>query len=319
MNHYLIKRNPDFTRFGVIDKKNTNNKIYSESIITNSNKNPISIVLKKDYKLWISESDWGIYASATVTKVKDSLTFNSIELLLEYIPKSENKNDNSYWMEKLVKFSSKLAKDSSYNFKYHEYFVDQRLLNINIPLTGKLERLSKPGLASSLIKLQNHEIEFLENPYYERNDFKISTKIPSSLKLDIYNFFNTNLAVQHFIDIDHFVPKSTGGPGNIIENLVPIGLNLNRYKSNSIPKGLFIESINHNDLKAFVKNKYLESNNIIYFTERTAIDDAIKINNIVLNWKDLNKIKEFYKKVMENHHPEYTKIIEEYNINKNNT
>jgi hypothetical protein len=51
---------------------------------------------------------------------------------------------------------------------------------------------------------------------------------------------NPNLDFKKFtIDIDHHVPKSVGGPGNIIENLIPMGPSYNRAKSDSIPSYLF--------------------------------------------------------------------------------
>lgn len=43
----------------------------------------------------------------------------------------------------------------------------------------------------------------------------------------------------HFFDVDHVVPASLGGPGNIEENLVPLGSGINRSKGNQVPSGLF--------------------------------------------------------------------------------
>ena len=36
-------------------------------------------------------------------------------------------------------------------------------------------------------------------------------------------------------DLDHLIPKSMGGPGIFIENIVPLEASVNRFKSNRIP------------------------------------------------------------------------------------
>src|SRR5690606_41600596 len=50
-----------------------------------------------------------------------------------------------------------------------------------------------------------------------------------------YNINSTELN----IDINHHVPRDVGGPGNIMENLIPMGANYNRAKGNSVPSFLF--------------------------------------------------------------------------------
>ena len=45
----------------------------------------------------------------------------------------------------------------------------------------------------------------------------LESKIPNSLRLDLYSLFNKKCKLSTWIDIDHFVPQSIGGPGNIPE------------------------------------------------------------------------------------------------------
>ena len=131
--------------------------------------------------------------------------------------------------------------------------------------------------------------------------------------MELYNLFNAKMQVSHWIDIDHFVPKSSGGPGNIIENLVPVGFSLNRYKSNSIPTGLFKVASEMPSLKKFCKEEFVEGHPGFLRKKRypTAYDNAKRINDIVAELP-IDEAKEFYRNVMQKHHPGYVKILESF-------
>ena len=69
---YLIKRSPDFTRNGIIVKRNQLNKGYSQGTIRDV---PLSNKLKKGDNIYVAENDYGIYAKGTVTEVNDKIKF----------------------------------------------------------------------------------------------------------------------------------------------------------------------------------------------------------------------------------------------------
>ena len=58
---------------------------------------------------------------------------------------------------------------------------------------------------------------------------KLTKHIPTKVREEIYHKYKININ-EHPVDIDHFVPLSIGGPGNIIENLIPVGPSINRRK-----------------------------------------------------------------------------------------
>ena len=146
--------------------------------------------------------------------------------------------------------------------------------------------------------------------FIEENE--LSSKIPSRLRMDLYSLFNTKLKLSHVIDIDHFVPKSCGGPGNIIENLLPIGFSLNRYKSNSVPAGLFEVAKKYKKLKKYCRNNYSEKNKSGFIRNDTnAFENALKINQYIADLH-ISEAKLFYKSVMQKHYPEYVKIINKF-------
>jgi hypothetical protein len=91
MADYLIKRNPEYTRFGIIKKYNNKNKVYSESIITSTKKNPLPENFKGGDTLWIAESNWGIYASGQVVKINNLEIFNTVDELIKYLQVEKNK------------------------------------------------------------------------------------------------------------------------------------------------------------------------------------------------------------------------------------
>lgn len=133
--------------------------------------------------------------------------------------------------------------------------------------------------------------------------------------MDIYSLLNKEYAIQYWIDIDHFVPKSTGGPGNILENLVPVGMSINRHKNNAVPKGLFETANQHNQLKVYVLKEFLDSKeDFLRATKyKRVIEYARKINEYIARNFDMKEAKSFYFCVLEKHLPLYAKIIESLN------
>ena len=303
MNNYLVMRKPQFSSNGIIVKRRKKNKGLSE---TGFNQKPRSHKLQKGDSVYIYETKYGIYAKGSVNKVGSIVKIDNLDDAIKFY--SKNKLDSNYWMEQLVKLSNKKKQNEKMSINYQQYFINQTLLPKTVPLLGELEHLKfrQGGITS----LDNQTVKHIEeNPSFQYLN-KLELDIPMNLRLDIYSLFNTNLKISHIIDIDHFVPKSLGGPGNVIENLVPIGLSLNRYKSNSIPSGFFQVANSYESLKSFVKVKYKDKLGYIR-GDKNAEAQAEKINQEILEWP-INEAKEFYKKVLEKHHPEYVKIIDEF-------
>ena len=311
-NHYLIKRSPSFSNKGLIEKRSQKGKKYSETRISSNSRSPLPKDFNPGDMVYVAEKDWGIYASGQVVDISDLFIASSLEDIIGYIV-DEKKKGEVYWFDKLTRFHQEKQKKfgKPVEFKYQEYTINQKLLIRPIPLVAELSRLSKPGFASSMIRLTEDEVSFIQKPVYRDNEIALSPNIPYALKLDVWGFFNTRLAIQHFIDIDHFVPKSAGGPGNIIENLVPIGLGLNRYKSNSIPRGFFTEAGKHDKLKHLTNdNNLLEAGEFI--SSKQAKHDAHRINTEIAKWESIDDIRAFYRAVLDHHVPEHGKTIDEY-------
>ena len=247
---YLIKRSNSFRD---LKKNNSKKKGYFEITISKNKRNPPSHKLKMQDIIYVAETSGGIYAKGEVIETFPVDVFSTIEEVLDY---SKQFNDDSYWLDKIRLFKDKLSSDSNYNLRCHQYFINQKLIKRTIPYNGPLKKFDasiKRGLASIFFELKEKDVKYLnENPDYSLKQVKkLDPKIPGDLRLKIYSFFNQNYSIGHLIDVDHFVPKSAGGPGNIIENLVPIGLSLNRYKSDSIPRSFFEVALNEDFKRNF--------------------------------------------------------------------
>jgi hypothetical protein len=304
-NSYLIKRNPSFANSGFIQRKNEKRKLYAEIAF----KRPPFENIKIGDLIYVSQKDIGVYAFGKITSFNRPLY--EIAGLSQALEFCKNKNDEVWWHYKLIDYHNKLKADPNSKLYYLEFEIDQQLLKKTIPLQGILSRLNKSQ--RSITKINPGELEFLLNPNFNSNNI-LSEKIPMGLKMDLYSFFNKNYAISHWIDIDHFVPKSAGGPGNIIENLVPISFNLNRYKSDSIPVGFFKHATNFQELKKLVKDEWLNrSDEFIRKKEHKSAKEAcLVINDFITNNWDMEEIRMFYKEVLRIHNPSYVSIIEKF-------
>ena len=315
MKTFLIKRNPDFTTHGVLVKRNIVNKEFTESRI---NGFPYSNKLNIGDKILVSETSYGIYAYGSVTKVDEIIEFNSVNEILNYTEKNKIK-DVKYWYNLILRFKQKKEKDNNAVLRFQRYFIKQKLLNRTIPFFEEIKSLKK--IQNSIYEVKDLEIlksidSFIKKPRSIKLE-KFDSKIPNSLRMDLYSLFNQKYNISTWIDIDHFIPKSVGGPGNIAENLVPVGFSLNRYKSNAIPKGLFYHANKNKELKKYVKKEYLKEKTPNYISKvdfKGSNEDARKIIDLVKKMTYDDSIL-FFKNVLGYHHPKYIKVIEEFKGN----
>ena len=315
MKTFLIKRNPDFTTHGVLVKRNIVNKEFTESRI---NGFPYSNKLNIGDKILVSETSYGIYAYGSVTKVDEIIEFNSVNEILNYTEKNKIK-DVKYWYNLILRFKQKKENDNNAVLRFQKYFIEQKLLNRTIPFFEEIKSLKK--IQNSIYEVKDLEIlksidSFIKKPRSIKLE-KFDSKIPNSLRMDLYSLFNQKYNISTWIDIDHFIPKSVGGPGNIAENLVPVGFSLNRYKSNAIPKGLFYHANKNKELKKYVKKEYLKEKTPNYISKvdfKGSNEDARKIIDLVKKMTYDDSIL-FFKNVLGYHHPKYIKVIEEFKGN----
>lgn len=314
MAHYLIKRSNAFRE---LHRSNSKSKGYFEIIISKRKLQPPSASIELGDTVFVAETSGGIYAKGTVIKSNDVEEFSRIEDVLEF---SKKFNDEAYWMDKIREFSRALQTDENYRLRCHQYFIKQKLLRRTIPYDGPLKRYDASinrGLATIFFKLKDEDVQYLkESPNFSlKHVSALKPDIPGNLRLKIYSFFNRNHAISHLIDIDHFVPKSVGGPGNIIENLVPIGFSLNRYKNDSIPRGFFAVAAREKYAAMFAEFKkdihvLADERDVFIKTKKnpSAKNIALSMNDLIRKW-DVSEARKFYLEVSEFHNPRYAEQL----------
>jgi hypothetical protein len=235
------------------------------------------------------ETGYAVWAQGKVLKVSKGMKFTEIEEILDYATNKTNYKNNSYWGPEILKKVYPNYKKKDFSYQVLEVYVDLKLLKTPVPLDKKYDS------QNAWRYLKNTPIEEIEV------SLELKPEIPSFLRFKLYHELNLT-GKEHYLDIDHFVPLSLGGPGNIEENLVPVGLSLNRYKSNRVPAGLFVvaKSIGKYDGKIdsedpshfFSEDEYKKKARLI----------IQKINKIDDNWS-LNEAKNFYAAVKKYHNP----------------
>lgn len=186
---------------------------------------PSGSKIEKDDEVLLAENGYGIFGRGFVNKIIKQEFNNLTDFIFHALHKSKIKDD-IYWLSKIKEY----GKQNTNN-------ITLKLIEFTLIKTEQFETIYPL------------EERFLNESawYYLEDGFKLtkpnkntilSPNIPSALREEIYHIYKIK-ASEHILDVDHFVPRSLGGPGNIIENLVPISASINRRKSNRVPSKLF--------------------------------------------------------------------------------
>ena len=253
--------------------------------------------------------DYGVVAKGKIKNKKIS-SFNFLEDVFNFIKKEamykNTTGAKSFWgNEVITKLSTR--ENGKLNYYVLEVQIDLELLDEAIILDAN----------NSKLKGQNSWV-YLDEPIeeYKIQSDELSPIIPPQLRQKIQIAFNS-VSSDFVYDIDHFVPKNWGGPGNIIENLIPLNLSTNRYKSDKIPSGLFYAASSNKKISNKIESKYFKEKyhkKERFLKELEAKYDAKKITNLVKEILSFEEIKTFYNEVRKFHYPELEKILNEKEV-----
>jgi hypothetical protein len=218
---HLVKKNSRFVDDGFLKKK-TGIAAYCESRV---NGNPNGHRMQPGDSIYFAETGYAIYATGTVHRVKDVARIYSLEDLFQYCQTSAVES-SKYWFSIA---NEKIFLRNDFRFlSIFEYEAKLKALDSPIPIPPKFK-----GQSSYYELRDGYTFDVSEK------NLELSSAIPSALRLQLFYKWNVGHD-RPMIDIDHFVPQSLGGPGNIEENLFIVGLSINRRKGNAVPRGVYI-------------------------------------------------------------------------------
>jgi hypothetical protein len=287
---FLIKRNPKFSNKGFIEydlKDGWKTEVTIKSFPISKN------AFIDNSEVYIAESGYAIFGKGFASKI-DFYEFTFKELLNFGYNESAIRTETIFWNDRIKKCFNYLKTqnlDISYEkpiFKVLQFqLINCESLNPPLPLDKKFLKQATWYYLKDDFNIDNNS----------KLNIELNLRIPSHVRSECFYKYSLAKSPKLLIDVDHFVPKSVGGPGNIIENLIPLGHVMNIVKSNSIPSFLFSYG------KEFNINipKDLNWGVNIYHKSPVAIEIARQIvSQINLNF---HSAKEIYLDIKKSHFP----------------
>lgn len=243
-----------------------------------------SKVTKEDL-IYIAQNGYAIFGSGIVKEVK-ILKKRGLNEFIKYALITSNVKDDGFWLSKIREYC-KMEGSESIEFNILEYYLENvSQFDISYPLEDRF--------------LNQSSWYYLEDDFELRaieRTTELTSHIPTKFREEIYHQFKIQRK-EHLIDIDHLVPASLGGPGNIIENLVPLSASINRRKSNRVPSKIFDIGRKYNiSIPSGVKI----SHDIFYADKKLKILARQIIEKI--NANTLEEIREDYSEIRRFHFP----------------
>lgn len=174
--------------------------------------------------IYIAQNGYAIFAKGIISE-KKIIEIDNFSDFVKYCLNESMIIDNDYWISKIKEYSKQTKNFKVYILEYK--IINTKLFENTIPLEKRFLK------QSAWYRIED-DYEFI----VPISNSKLTKHIPTKVREEIYHKYKININ-EHPVDIDHFVPLSIGGPGNIIENLIPVGPSINRRKGDKIPSKLF--------------------------------------------------------------------------------
>ena len=299
---WLIKRNPEINN-NVNKTKEKGIQWYTETNANpiNSFRRPSGCTSKKDDEVYIYQKDYGIWAKGKILEGGEKKeNFHEFTTLRDVVNFSQTKakyKNNTFWGKVILE---KLGKKKDGEFRFIVFEAKLELETLEREISIHEQEITTTQAPWSTLRTSIEDLKVKKG--------ELSTTIPPSMRHKLLTKYSMLHHHGTVLDIDHHVPKSIGGPGNIEENLVPLPASANRYKGAKIPEGLFEvakdyeQLFNKNEFKFFKdkerkKLKDYKNEEYPFLWGEEVKDEAKRIVNKINNELEFEEAKNFYKKV----------------------
>ena len=253
---------------------------------------------KKDDEVYIYQKNYAIWAKGKVLEGGDKKeNFHEFTTLRDVANFSQTKakdKNNTFWGKRILE---KLGKKKDGEFRFIVFEAKLEIETLEREISIHEQEITTTRAPWSMLRTSIEDLKVKKG--------ELSTTIPPSLMTKIHYKAARKGSVVG-LDIDHNVPQSIGGPGNIEENLIAIPASVNRHKGAKIPEGLFkiaktkeYKQLFSEEFK-FFKDKERErikhGNEVLLRGQEVRVE-AAKIVDIINTRLDFEKAKEFYKRV----------------------
>jgi hypothetical protein len=235
--------------------------------------------------VFVAQNGYAIFGSGIVHQI-NKVKINGFQDFVNYALNDSKIKDDAFWQSKFKKYS--VNKNIEVEYHILEYKLkDVQQFDITYPLHDRFLKQSAWYYLEDNFELVSQKFEA-----------ELTKHIPTKMREEVYHLFKIQMGNEHIIDIDHVVPASLGGPGNIMENLIPISASINRRKSNRVPSKIF-DLANKFDIKV---SKNLKISHELFYADKECKDIARKIIERI-NLQNLESIKEDYQIIRSFHFP----------------
>lgn len=240
--------------------------------------------LKKNDLIYIAQSGYAVFGKGYATEVREITKTSTFEKFVYYALNESNVKDDKYWLSKIRSYSKLDNFKDTYILEYKIEQIEQ--FDICYPLDSRFLKTSVWYYLEDSFELK-----------MPKNNLELTQHIPTKIREEVYHKYKINIKV-HILDIDHLVPKSLGGPGNIIENLIPISASINRRKSNSVPSKLY----DFGGKFGISIPKHIELRHDLFYSKAKELSIAKRIIQKI-NSQEITKVKEDYNSIKAFHFP----------------
>jgi hypothetical protein len=266
-----------------------------DAVVTNRNVSPKGLSrLEVGDTVYLYEKNYAVWAESILLEKTQLFVLSTIDEIREFVCSTRKYENSFFWGSTLVDKIFPLMINGSFK-AYKVFEIKLNVKKLDNPIF--IEKMNEGGyryLTDKLVAINTHA--------------KLKSEIPSSLRYRLWDKFKIHPENIHVIDIDHVVPKSVGGPGNIEENLIPISASINRPKGDKIPAALFEVSKKYKDILGLTVNDF----NFQNFSKKTfsfnlvggeiAKQKAVKIVTRI-NLLDFDISKTIYNEIRFSHYP----------------